>query len=280
MLWHIWHSLTSLIWIEWDIFPTCFCFLLRIASWQLWQTASNSHILWCLQPEDPPKVSGVSDTRPGFTKIHTSKWTAHTPLKSSFTYQMSVRRHHRRVSTEGIKVRWEAESLHDYSGWMSAFLRAPGRGWATQNVEMPMTKPNSRLILSETNCKQGVQELFMLFLCIHWLIKCGLNGWMWDFVDKHEWLQWQFCFSVLLTENVSIYVPNIPEPTNRAELLTRTSRFPHIINAVFTRLFIYLAWLTENIILPFRLEKCVFGWEDRQQNVVDFWWWLQSLSKD
>lgn len=185
VLWHPRHSLSSFIWLEWDVFSTCFCILLRITCWQLWQMASNSHILWCLQPEHTPNVSGVSDTHLGLTSLH----------MSTFTYEMSWTRLPPRASTGGIKVRWKGESLHLCSGWMSVFLKASGRGWTTQSVEMPTTKPNSRLILSETNCKQGVQELVMLFLYVHWLIKCGMNGWMEDlFRPAHEW---HFCFSYL-----------------------------------------------------------------------------------
>lgn len=167
MLWHPRHSLSSFIWLEWDVFPTCFWILLRITCWQLWQTASNSHILWCLQPEHTPNVSGVSDTRLGLTSLHTS----------TFSYEMPLRWLPPRGSPGGIKVRWKEESLHLCSVWMSVFLKASGRGWTTQSVEMPTRKPNSRLILSESNCKQGVQELVMLFLYVRCLIKCGMNEW-------------------------------------------------------------------------------------------------------
>lgn len=200
------------------------------------------------------------------------------------------------ASAEGIKVGWKAESSHVCSGCMSAFLKASGRGWSKQSIEMPM-KPNSKLILSETKCKQG------RFSCAMWmcyLSVCGMNGWLfhmdkqmnaWERQLKVKPLEWNIisqsrerlgCFSAFLCLQRTFPFMSRISQSQRAELSSwpvRAHSLSHSTHLYHDTYFVVLN-ISENIILPHRLEKFVFGWQDCQQNVVGFWWWHQGLSEN
>ncbi len=65
--------------------------------------------------------------------------------------------------------------------------------------------------------------------------------------------------SPLFTEKVSVYVPNIPEPTSRAELMKCTSRFLFSQIIEFSNIFQDLFKKHLCLIFSCRLDEFVFG---------------------
>lgn len=97
------------------------------------------------------------------------------------------------------------------------------------------------------------------------------------FRQTHEWLQWTFLLFCPDRKRFHL-CPKHPR-TNKASWAP--DPYEQISSSHTTCHFrLFYQWFTKHTILPCRLEKFVLGWQDRQQNAVDFRRRLQGLSKN